>query len=79
MYHTIGIWSSAPAAEVTTLFQETALTHTSPNGDLVSLTKSDTGAFEVIRQWLTLEDATKWVEFSEANNITSVTIVKVPE
>jgi hypothetical protein len=79
MYHTIGSWTAVPSEEVVTLFREKVQTYAAPNGKLVSLTKSEDGAFEVIRQWLTLEDATKWVEFSEANNTTSVTIVKVPE
>lgn len=80
MYHTIGTWTAVPSEEVVTLFREKVETYTPPNGKLFSVTEKDDGTYEVIREWLTLEDATSWAEFSATSDISGpVTIVEVPE
>lgn len=83
MYHTIGIWVASPTEKISDIFSEKARTYTPPNGNLFSVTRKDDGTVEIIREWVTLEDANDWVSWTEAQSdepgLTSITIVEVPE
>lgn len=85
MYHTIGIWTAAPTGEMADLFREKAKSYPFPNGNLFSVTQNEDGSTEVIREWLTLEDANtwkSWIESSATSGLSgpmSITVVEVPE